>query len=85
VNKKEPKFSKGDLAMIVNPIANVGGDKVAIVVSEPTLVLMHQWEKKIGYPSEFWSYDVVIDGQLFREIPEKMLGDLKNENEEDSK
>lgn len=36
-------------------------------------------------PSEFWCYDIVMDKTLFKEVPEKLLRGLKDENEKDSK
>ena len=49
---------------------------------------VHDWEADLREEEvikEFWAYDVVIEGQTFKNVPEETLVELiKNEDEEDT-
>ena len=74
-----PNFKKGDLAVLQDPdrIMTLGG--LGIIVSDPVLIFVHDWECMNDFPSEFWGYDIYVGEQLFRDIPEQMLRSLENE------
>ena len=81
VKSEEPKFKKGDLAVLQDPdrIMTLGG--LGIIVSDPVLIFFNDWECPSEYPQEFWSYDIYVEEQLFKEIPEQMLRSLDDEVE----
>ena len=85
MNKKSPKFEKGDLVILIDNDPALGSSGLGIIVSEPLLVLINKWGQIADLPSEFWCYDIVMDKTLFKEVPEKLLRGLKDENEKDSK
>ena len=80
MKQEGPKFNEGDLAVLQDPdfITALGG--LAVIVSDPVLVFVHDWECILEFPKEFWCYDVYIGNKLFTQIPEQMLRSLKNEN-----
>ena len=80
MKQEGPKFNKGDLAVLQDPdfITALGG--LAVIVSDPVLVFVHDWECILEFPKEFWCYDVYIGNKLFTQIPEQMLRSLKNED-----
>ena len=46
---------------------------------------VHDWETE-EVVKEFWAYDVIVDGQIFENVPEEGLKRIEeNENEKDSK
>ena len=79
VKSEGPNFKKGDLAVLqdADKIMTLGG--LGIIVSDPVLVFIHDWECMTEFPSEFWCYDVYAGEQLFRQVPEQMLRSLNNE------
>ena len=81
MNHEGPSFNKGDLVVLQDSdkITTLGG--LAVIVSEPVLVFIHDWEYISEFPSQFWCFDVYADRQLFRQVPEQMLRRLKNEDE----
>ena len=81
VNHEGPNFNKGDLIVLqdADKITTLGG--LGVIVSNPVLVFINDWENISEFPSEFWCYDVYAEGQLFRQVPEQMLRRLKNEDE----
>ena len=81
MNHEGPKFNKGDLTVLqdADKITTLGG--LGVIVSNPVLVFINDWENISEFPSEFWCYDVYAEGQLFRQVPEQMLRRLKNEDE----
>ena len=76
-----PSFNKGDLVVLQDPdrITTLGG--LGVIVSDPVLVFINDWENVCEFPSQFWCFDVYADRQLFRQVPEQMLRRLKNEDE----
>ena len=84
MNQEGPSFDKGDLVVLQDPdfIPALGG--LAVIVSDPVLVFVHDWECIQEFPKQFWGYDIYVGNKLFTQIPEQMLRSLKNENEEDS-
>jgi len=79
VKQEGPNFLKGDLVVLQDPdrITSLGG--LGVIVSDPVLVFVHDWENASEFPSEFWCYDVYVEKQLFKQVPEQMLRRLKNE------
>ena len=81
VNHEGPSFNKGDLVVLqdADKITTLGG--LGVIVSDPVLVFINDWENISEFPSQFWCYDVYADTKLFRQVPEQMLRSLKHENE----
>ena len=81
VNSEGPKFKKGDLVVLRDPdrLMSIGG--VGIVVSDPVLIFVNDWESITEFPVEFWVYDVYAGEQLFTEVPQQMIRSLTNEVE----
>ena len=77
VNHEGPSFNKGDLVVLQDPdrITTLGG--LAVIVSDPVLVFIHDWENVSEFPSQFWCFDVYADGQLFKQVPQQMIRSLK--------
>jgi hypothetical protein len=50
---------------------------LSIVVSDPVLIFVNDWESNTEFPVEFWVYDIYVGDQLFKEVPEQMLRRLK--------
>ena len=80
VNHEGPSFNKGDLVVLqdADKITTLGG--LAVIVSDPVLVFIHDWECIQEFPKEFWCYDIYAANKLFTQIPEQMLRSLKNED-----
>jgi hypothetical protein len=79
VNCEGPKFLVGDLVMFRHDFMGEMISGLGIIVSEPTLVFVHDWDRKSGFPNEFWSYNVKVDNELFKMIPEQFLRGLKED------
>ena len=81
MNHEGPSFNKGDLVVLqdADKITTLGG--LGVIVSNPVLVFINDWENASEFPSQFWCYDVYADTKLFRQVPEQMLRRLKNEDE----
>ena len=79
MKQEGPKFIKGDLVVLQDPdyIPVLGG--LAVIVSDPVLVFVHDWESIPEFPKEFWCYDIYVSNKLFTQIPEQMLRSLNNE------
>ena len=79
MKQEGPKFNKGDLVVLQDPdfITTLGG--LGVIVSDPVLVFVHDWENATEFPSEFWCYDIYVQNKLFKQIPEQTLRSLKNE------
>jgi len=77
VNHEGPSFNKGDLVVLQDPdrITTLGG--LGVIVSDPVLVFIHDWENISEFPSQFWCFDVYADGQLFKQVPQQMIRSLK--------
>lgn len=76
-----PKYSKGNLVTFTPEIAEGITNGLGIIVSDPTLVFVHEWRTKSGFPNEFWSYDVKVGNELFKMIPEQFLRGLNEDDE----
>ena len=68
-------FKKGDLFFLNEEgfilFQHIGGEN-GIIMSDPYLL----YEKHYGHKPElieYYGYDILINGRLFREIPEKFL------------
>lgn len=77
MNHEEPNYNKGDLVVLqdADRITTLGG--LGVIVSDPVLVFIHDWENISEFPSQFWCYDVYADGQLFKQVPQQMIRSLK--------
>ena len=77
MNHEEPNYNKGDLVVLqdADKITTLGG--LGVIVSDPVLVFIHDWENVSEFPSQFWCYDVYADGQLFKQVPQQMIRSLK--------
>ena len=77
MNHEEPNYNKGDLVVLqdADKITTLGG--LGVIVSDPVLVFIHDWENISEFPSQFWCYDVYADGQLFKQVPQQMIRSLK--------
>ncbi len=83
------RFEIGDLVYIKghSPLFPVLSDSnsFGIIKGEARLLYCHDWETE-EVVKEFWAYDVIVDGQIFQNVPEEGLQRIKeNENEKDSK
>jgi hypothetical protein len=76
VNYEGPKYSLGDLVLFSGAYVGDIVTDLGIIVSIPTLVFVHEWSNKYGFPDQFWSYDVKVGNELFRMIPEQFLRGL---------
>jgi len=81
VKQEGPKFKKGDLVVLQDPDRIMSPAGLSIIVSDPVLIFVNDWESITEFPLEFWVYDIYAGNQLFKEIPEQMLRRLKNEIE----
>ena len=77
VKQEEPKFKKGDLVVLQDPDELMSPGGLSIIVSDPVLSFVNDWESNTEFPVEFWVYDVYVGDQLFKEVPEQMLRRLK--------
>tara|TARA_B100000287_G_scaffold154238_1_gene145590 strand:- start:1005 stop:1274 length:270 start_codon:yes stop_codon:yes gene_type:complete len=86
------KFTIGDIVEINSdcPVYSVLKNKksVGIIKKSARLMYIHDWESvpdEEDILKEFWAYDVVIEGQTFKNVPEETLSEfIKNEDEEDT-
>tara|TARA_R110001583_G_scaffold10849_4_gene49783 strand:- start:1101 stop:1340 length:240 start_codon:yes stop_codon:yes gene_type:complete len=76
VNYEEPKFSMGDLVVFSGAYVGDTVKDLGIIISEPTLVFVHEWSTKSDFPDQFWSYNVKVGNELFKMIPEQFLRGL---------
>ena len=79
MNFEEPKFNKGDLVILQDPDRLMALGGLGIIVSDPVLLFIHDWENISEFPSQFWCYDIYVKNELFRQVPEQMLRSLNNE------
>ena len=80
------KFKIGDLVKI-KPCSTIYGiiqdkDSVGIVLKEAVLMFVSDI---MDIKTEYWAYDVIINGKTLRNIPEEVLEEFQNENEENFK
>ena len=76
-------FKKGDLVKF----NNVGEDlfihlgaHVGLISSDPVIMFEYEFE----HAHEYIVYDLIVDGQLFKQIPEEFLDRIIQDNEEDT-
>ena len=80
MKSKGPKFSIGDLVFFSGEYMANMVEGLGVIVSSPELSFFHDWKDKRGMPNEFWTYDVKVEEQLFKMIPEQFLKRLTDEN-----
>tara|TARA_B000000557_G_C20580586_1_gene361201 strand:+ start:211 stop:456 length:246 start_codon:yes stop_codon:yes gene_type:complete len=76
-------FKKGDLVKFNKhgeDLFNYLGASVGLISSEPTVMYEHDFDEKIQYIV----YDLIVDGQLFKHIPEEFLDRITRTDEEDT-
>jgi len=78
VSNDQPKFLMGDLVKFDESYVGDIVLGIGIIISEPKLMLIHDWQTNTGFPNEFWSYDVKVGSELFKMVPEQFLEGLKN-------
>lgn len=82
------KFKISDLVKFRpnSPIYSILSNKsvFGLITRSARLMYVHDWEDK-EVLKEFWAYDILIEGQIFKNVPEEGLEKLKNENEEYTK
>lgn len=70
------KFEIGDLVRITtsSPLFGVVGNpqSIGIVAKPARLMYLHDWEDR-EVLKEFWAYDIIIEGQTFKNVPEEGL------------
>lgn len=70
------KFSIGDLIKVTSnsPLFSALRSRDSIgIISEPArLMYVHDWEDG-DVIKEFWAYDIIIEGQTFKNVPEEGL------------
>ena len=77
------KFEPGDLVMI-KPDTTIyysldAASNVGIIISAAVLMYAHDTPK--GKKLKFYAYDVIFDGQTYRNVPEEVLRGLENNDE----
>jgi len=85
----EVKFKIGDMVQITpgSPIYSIGDKtfKIGLIKSEALLLYIHDWEVD-DVLKEFWVYDVIVNGRVFKNVPEEGLKRLEdNEDEKNTK
>ncbi len=81
----EVKFKIGDMVQITpgSPIYSIGNNtfKIGLIKSEALLLYIHDWEVD-DVLKEFWVYDVIVNGRVFKNVPEEGLKRLENNEDE---
>ncbi len=80
MNYGDPKFERGDLVIFSQDTVGEMVPNLGIIVSEPTLTFSHKWPNE-DEKENFWTYDVKVNNNLFKMIPEAFLRRLKDEDE----
>lgn len=83
------KFEIGDIVEIRpnNPLYDVirRGVHFGIVMKKAQLMYVHDWETE-EVVKEFWAYDILLEGEVFKNVPELGLVKLEeNDSREDDK
>ncbi len=76
-------FKQGDLIKFNSLGENLFhylGASVGIISSDPILMFEYEFDEKI----EYVVYDLIVDGQLFKHIPEEFLDRIIQNYEEDT-
>jgi|TARA_R110000824_G_C14863460_1_gene641488 hypothetical protein len=81
------RFDIGDIVYIEpgSPLypALASDDSFGIIKGSGRLLYVHDWETE-EVLKEFWAYDVIVEGQVFENVPEDGLRALEdNEDGED--
>tara|TARA_B100001094_G_scaffold72614_1_gene68887 strand:+ start:4713 stop:4976 length:264 start_codon:yes stop_codon:yes gene_type:complete len=74
-------FKRGDLVQFNQfgeDLFNYLGASVGLISSEPTVIYEYEFDEKI----EYIVYDLIVDGQLFKHIPEEFLDRIARTDEE---
>lgn len=70
------KFTIGDLVKFRpnSPIYSVMHNKhsFGIISRSARLLYVHDWEDTDVF-KEFWAYDILVEGQIFKNVPEEGL------------
>ena len=79
------KFKTGDLVKF-KKLSTIYGIVVkdlnlGIVVGEAILMFVHDWQTDSD-ASEYWAYNILVDGITFNNVPEEVLEKFENDNEE---
>lgn len=74
---ENPKFKKGDLAYVKDQDDFLQGENLGIIISEPMLMFIYESKSNPAKKQNYWVYDVVVGGQLIKEMPEQLLKVLK--------
>ena len=83
------RFSIGDIVHIKShsPLYTIlsNSSSFGIIKGEAMLLYVHDWETE-EVIKEFWAYDVIAEGQIFKNVPEEGLKRMnENEDEKNSK
>ena len=79
-----PLFKKGDLLKFNShgeDLFHYLGSSIGIISSDPILMYEYHFDVKV----EYIVYNLIVDGQLFRHIPEEILDRITLSNEKDTK
>ena len=72
----EVKFNIGDLITVTSnsPLFAAIRDRnsIGIIAKPARLMYIHDWEDG-DVIKEFWAYDIIVEGQTFRNVPEEGL------------
>ena len=74
-------YKKGDLVRFNKfgeELFTYLGACVGLISSDPIIMFEYEFEHAV----EYVAYDLIVDGQLFKQIPEEFLDRITSENEE---
>ena len=74
------KFQVGDIVEIKsnNPLREIlrVGSNFGIIMKSAQLMYVHDWETE-EVKKEFWAYDILVQGQIFKNVPSHGLVKLE--------
>ena len=76
-------FRKGDLVKFNHAGEELFyylGASVGIISSDPIVMYEYNFDEEI----EYLAYDLIVDGQLFKRIPQEFIDRIMQNNEEDT-
>ena len=77
------KFDVGDIVEIRpnNPLYEIldNGGNFGIIKKNAQLMYVHDWESD-EVVKEFWAYDIIVKGEVFKNVPEQGLVKLNENN-----
>ena len=82
--ERSPKFKVGDL-IILNDFGLLiydDGQKLGLVVTDAYAYVMPEHSSEIIH-LEYWTYDIMIGGELIKMMPEEFLRRIKDEEDID--